>query len=140
MTLASAPSPSRTLQVLGVLCPVAATAIAGPFTMGALEAPGQEYYFLVAPTAAGVVAAPGYLYALLWWRSIPSLAAGLRWWVRLSFLVVILAAMAGAVFGLVLILPSIACMLTVLNALVAWRRMEGSSSSLQGRPAREVRA
>lgn len=117
-----------------------AVLIAGPFTMGALEAPGQEDYFLVAPTAAGVIAAPGYLYALLWWRSIPSLAAGLRWWVRLSFLVVILAAMAGAVFSLVLILPSIACMLTVLNALIAWRRMEGSKPGLPGRSAREVRA
>jgi len=140
MTSASAPSPSRTLQVLGVLCPVVAVVIAGPFTMGALEAPGQDGFFLVAPTAAGVVAAPGYLYALLWWHSIPSLAAGLRWWVRLSFLVVILAAMAGAVFSLVLILPSIACLLTVLNALVAWRRMEGSRLGLQGRPSGEVRA
>lgn len=49
------------------------------------------------------------------------------WWVRGSFAVVLVAAAVGAVFSLVLLVPSIASMLTIINGVVAWSRLEGRS-------------
>jgi hypothetical protein len=117
-----APSESGTVKALGLVCPVLAVALAAPFIVGAVTSPDD--LFLVAPALIGGPAAPGYVWALLGWRSVPSLPRGSRWWVRGSFAAVLGASLVGAVFSFVLILPSIASLLTAINGVVAWRRLE----------------
>jgi hypothetical protein len=133
MTTPRAPAESGTLKAIGLVCPILAVTMAAPFTFGALGS--LDELFLVAPTLVGLLAAPGYLWALLGWRSIPRLTPVRRWWARLSFAAVLAASLVGAVFSLALILPSVACLLILFNGLVAWRRLEARPRAVTGSAA-----
>ena len=86
MTSRQAPSPSTSLRALGVISPVAAVLIASPITVGAVgRIPDADGMLIVAPTTLALLAAPGYLRAVVGWSSIPSLTATERLWVRCSF-------------------------------------------------------
>jgi hypothetical protein len=81
---------------------------------------------LAGPTLLGLVAAPGYVYALGRWRHLSSYRAGVRWWVRASFVVALGASLLGAAVGLAFSAPapSSAAVLTAIVVVVAWRRLE----------------
>jgi hypothetical protein len=121
----AAPAPTTSVRFFGVAWPGLAILFASPFIAGALVMPTTDRYVLSAPVVVGALAAPGYLYALLGWRSIPRLPTlGQRLWVRASFVAAFVASCAGAVMSLALILPSIACFLTAAYAVIGWWRLE----------------
>ena len=109
---------------MGVVCPVLTVLAVTPITLGALAGPPDDRSLLVAPTALALVAAPGYLRAVLGWVSIPQLSLTGRLWVRLSFAMGLIAAGIGAVIGLAFILPSLAALITAVTIVVIWRRLE----------------
>jgi hypothetical protein len=70
---------------------------------------------------------------LLGWRSIPRLPTlGQRLWVRASFAAAFVASCAGAVMSLALILPSVACFLAAIYAVMGWWRLESGHASPRG--------
>lgn len=126
----AAPAPATSVRFFGVAWPGLAILFASPFIAVALLIPTTDRYLLSAPVVVGALAAPGYLYALLGWRSIPRLPTrGQRLWIRASFAAAFVASCAGAVMSLALVLPSVACFLTAIYAVMAWWRLESARAS-----------
>ncbi len=128
MASARAPSQPGSLRAAGVILPVLALLVASPITVGAAgRLPEADGILLVAPTLLGVLAAPGYLRAVVGWVAIPTLPLSSRLWVRASFLLGLCAAGIGAVIGLAFIIPSIAAILSATTVIGIWRRLEALS-------------
>ena len=112
----------------GILLPGLAVLTAGPFIVGALrflfDSFDSTMLLIAAPVLVGLLAAPGYLYALLRWPHLGDLGPPRRWWIRVSLGATLLASLAGAIFSAVLILPAVASLATAINLLVVWWRLE----------------
>jgi hypothetical protein len=121
----AAPAPSTAVRFFGVAWPALALLFAMPVLAAGMLMPSTNRLLLTAPALVGAVAAPGYLYALLGWRSIPQLPTpGQRLWVRASFAAAFVASGAGAWMGMAVVLPGVASFLSAINVAMAWWRLE----------------
>lgn len=119
------PVPNSSLRIAGVTFPAISMLMAAPMGLGAAGMlPDASAFLILAPIALGLAAAPGYLTAVLRWERLAALSPARRWWVRTSFLAGLAAGLLGAVIGLAFILPSIAAVLTVVNLVRIWVRLE----------------
>jgi hypothetical protein len=127
-TLVPGMEPALALRVQGVLWPTLAVGMAAPITLGAMGGSVDgDALLLISPAALALLAAPGYLSALLTWRPLRGHEGVRRWWIRGSFAAALAACLVGGVIGLAFILPSIAAALSAMVVVRIWLVLDGST-------------